>query len=292
MPARAIDHLVLPVVSIEAARARYAALGFTVAADARHPFGTENACVFLSDGIYLEPLGVGDAAACDEAARTGNVFVARDRAFRFRRGEGLSAIAIATDDAADDDRRFREAGLSAGDILNFSRPVKMPDDSESLAAFRLAFAADLRSPDFFLFNCQRINPLPADRSALTRHDNSVVSLKAVVVAEENPDDFRLLLETAFGTHDIERHGSGFELAAGGPRVIATTPADIEARFDIESRYPGRGLSGLAIVFGCRDPGVTERCLAASGVAFERRAGRLAVPPAPGQGVTFIFEEQA
>ncbi|MCL6708733.1 VOC family protein [Pseudomonas sp. R2.Fl] len=292
MPARSIDHLVLPVVSIAAARERYEALGFTVAADARHPFGTENACVFLADGTYLEPLGVGDPATCEEAARAGNVFVARHRAFRFRRGEGLSAIAIATDDAAGDDRRFREAGLSAGDILNFSRPVKMPDGGESLAAFRLAFAADLRAPDFFLFNCQRINPLPADKSALTRHDNGVVSLKAVAIAEENPADFRLLLETAFDTHDIDAHGSGFELSARGPRVIVTTPADLATRFGIESRYPGRGLSGLAVVFGCRDPGVTERRLAASGVAFERRAERLAVPPAPGQGVTFIFEEQA
>jgi hypothetical protein len=29
-----------------------------VAADARHPFGTENACVFFADGTYLEPLAL------------------------------------------------------------------------------------------------------------------------------------------------------------------------------------------------------------------------------------------
>lgn len=292
MSARSIDHLVLPVVSIETSRKRYEALGFTVAADARHPFGTENACIFLADGTYLEPLGVGDAAACEEASRLGNVFVARDRAFRYRCGEGLSAIAIATADATKDDQRFREAGLSAGEILNFARPVRMPDGSESVAAFRLAFAADLRSPDFFLFNCERVNPLPTDRSALTRHDNGVVAMKAVVIAERNPEDFRPLLETAFDTHDIERQGAGFELLSGGRRIVVTTPAALADRFGIESRYPGPGLSGQAVVFGCRDLGVTEHHLAASGVAFERRAERLFVPPAPGQGVTFIFEEQA
>lgn len=292
MPARPIDHLVLPVASIAISRKRYEALGFTVAADARHPFGTENACVFLADGTYLEPLGIGDETACEEAARAGNVFVARDRAFRFRCGEGFSAIAIATGDAAGDDQRFREAGLSGGDILNFTRPVRMPDGSEGVAAFRLAFAADLRSPDFFLFNCERVNPLPADRSALTRHDNGVVSLRAVILAERNPADFRSLLETAFDTHDIDAQGSGFDFSAGGPRIMIQTPETLEPRFGIESRHPGRGLSGQAVVFGCRDLGVTERRLADSGVAFESGTERLFVPPAPGQGVTFIFEEQA
>ena len=49
---RALDHLVLPVRSLEAARADYERLGFLVAPDARHPFGTSNACVFLADGFY------------------------------------------------------------------------------------------------------------------------------------------------------------------------------------------------------------------------------------------------
>ena len=49
MPARSLDHLVLPVVDIRTARKRLTELGFTVAADARHPFGTENACVFFQD---------------------------------------------------------------------------------------------------------------------------------------------------------------------------------------------------------------------------------------------------
>ncbi|RVA54992.1 VOC family protein, partial [Mesorhizobium sp. M7A.F.Ca.CA.001.08.1.1] len=55
-----LDHLVLPTQSLEVARARLAALGFVVAPTGIHPFGTENCCVFLADGTYLEPLSVGD----------------------------------------------------------------------------------------------------------------------------------------------------------------------------------------------------------------------------------------
>ena len=51
-----LDHLVLPTVNIAMARERLGRLGFTVAPDARHPFGTENACVFFADKTYLEGL--------------------------------------------------------------------------------------------------------------------------------------------------------------------------------------------------------------------------------------------
>ena len=144
---RALDHLVLPVGSLAAARARLGSLGFTVAPDALHPFGTENACIFFRDGTYLEPLGVASRETCEAHALAGNVFVARDRAFRFRCGEdGLSAIVLKSADAAADHERFRKAGLSGGEPLEFSRPFKLADGTSAEASFRLAFAADLRAP--------------------------------------------------------------------------------------------------------------------------------------------------
>jgi hypothetical protein len=95
---RPLDHLVLPVEDLETTRARHAALGFTVAADARHPFGTENACVFFADGSYLEPLAVASREECEQAARDGNVFVARDQAHRFRLGDtGFSAVVVGSE---------------------------------------------------------------------------------------------------------------------------------------------------------------------------------------------------
>ena len=58
-----LDHLVLPTASLDVARARLTSLGFVVAPTGIHPFGTENCCVFLADGTYLEPLAVGDEQA-------------------------------------------------------------------------------------------------------------------------------------------------------------------------------------------------------------------------------------
>jgi hypothetical protein len=58
--AHPLDHLVLPTGSLDAVRSRLSSLGFIVAPTGIHPFGTENACVFLADGTYLEPLAVGN----------------------------------------------------------------------------------------------------------------------------------------------------------------------------------------------------------------------------------------
>ncbi|MEP6444347.1 MAG: VOC family protein, partial [Hyphomicrobiales bacterium] len=59
---RGLDHLVLPVSSLDIARQRYEALGFSVNKDGIHPFGTSNCCVFIENGVYLEPVAVYDEA--------------------------------------------------------------------------------------------------------------------------------------------------------------------------------------------------------------------------------------
>ncbi|MCC8933307.1 VOC family protein [Rhizobium sp. 'Codium 1'] len=287
---RAIDHLVLPVVDLETSRDRMSRLGFTVAADARHPFGTENACVFFADDTYLEPLAVGSREDCLEAARIGNVFVARDLAFRFRRGEGLSAIVVKTDDATADDRRYRDEGQSGGPVLEFSRQFRFPDGRSAEGAFRLAFAADLRSPDFFAFACERVNPIPADRGDLIVHANGAAGLRRIVLVEENPSDFQYLLEMVLDQRDVTAHSFGMAIEASNASVDVLTSEGCSAHYGLGSRQLERGLLGAAVVVAVADLGVTEACLAANGVGYHKTGARLVVAPEKGQGVTFAFEE--
>ncbi len=288
---RGLDHLVLPVQSLEAARERLTALGFTVAPDARHPFGTENACVFFGDDTYLEPLAIASREECEAAAKAGNMFVARDQAFRFRNGpEGLSAIVVKTADGEADHRRFVAEGFSGGPMLPFERMFKMADGSEVMGGFKLAFAADLRAPDFFLFACERVNPLPADRGALARHENGALGLSTVVLGEDNPSDFQYLLEEVFEQRAVEAHSFGLSLQSANVAIEVLTPAGLSGYFGLDTAISGRGLKGRLIVVKVADIGVTERLLAAKGIAFSRRGARLIVPHEAGQGVPFAFEE--
>lgn len=287
---RAIDHLVLPVTDLETSRERLSLLGFTVAADARHPFGTENACVFFADDTYLEPLAVGSREDCLEAARIGNVFVARDQAFRFRHGEGLSALIVKSDDTTADDQLYRDEGMSAGPILSFSRQFTFPDGRTAEGSFRLAFAADLRAPDFFAFSCQRVNPIPADRGALLVHANGAAGLARIVLVEENPSDFQYFLETVLDQRDVTAHSFGMSLNATNAVVDVLTPEGFSAHYGVRLGKTERGLRGAAVVVAVPDLGVTEAALAANGVGYQKIGARLVVAPEKGQGVTFAFEE--
>jgi hypothetical protein len=286
-----LDHVVLPVVDIGHARERLGRLGFTVAPDARHPFGTENACVFLADKTYLEPLGVASAGQSEESARAGNVFTARNQAFRLRNGgEGLSAVAFGTADAEADHRAFVREGRSAGDMLRFSRPMTMPDGSQSVAGFRLAFAHDLRAPDIFFFTCERTNPLPADRRALETHANGVTGIRNVILSAPEPAAFDSLVRLAASAPAARETDFGIDVDASNARISLMTPEGLAACFDIVVPSAGRGLWGCAILFDVADLAVTEAHLAANGVTYTRKNNRILVKPAPGQGALFAFEE--
>lgn len=290
---RPIDHLVLPVEDLIRARHRLVEIGFTVAADALHPFGTENSCVFFADGTYLEPLAVASREDCEAAARAGNVFVARDQAFRFRCGqEGFSAVVAGTTDARADHARYRAEGFSAGDVLAFSRPMRGADGSETKGTFELAFAADLRAPDFVLFSCQRLIPLQVDKAALTSHANGVVGLSSVVLSEANPSDFQYLLEVVFEQRDVKAHSFGIELVTANGSIEVLTPEGLSGFYGVETPSVGRGLRGAAVSLRVADRSVTEKLLADNGIAFKHVGNRIVVPPAPGQGVAFAFEETA
>ena len=287
---RRIDHLVLPVTGLPVARARLTDLGFTVAADACHLFGTENCCVFLSDGSYLEPLGIANREDCEAAARGGNVFVARDQAFRFRRGpDGLSAIAMASDDAFADGQRYAATGLSAGPVLEFSRNLMTPDGATATGRFRLAFAADPRAPDFFCFSCERVVPLPGDRTALERHANGVAALAEVVLFEPNPTDFQYLLQEAAAEREVQAHSFGMSVETPRGRISVLNEAGMVGFFGFVPPMSDRGLKGVAVVFRTTCLNACRALFAERGVEFHERDGRLIVPPRPARAYSLFSE---
>ncbi len=282
MTQRALDHLVLPTSSLKVARARLAALGFTVAPEGVHPFGTANVCVYFPGGTFLESLALGDGAAAAEAIEHGNVFVARDHVYRAMRGEeGFSAIVLASDDADRDHDDFAAADISGGDMLTFSRPAADASGKVGTASFRLAFAADIETPDAFLFTCQRVEVPAIDRSSLELHANGATAI-CEIIAEPEESSFIRLIERAAGgtghdtTHAVELTNARVRLARGDdPGLIG---------------HCGHTLA--AVVFSVADLSRTRAILDAAGVGYEAGPSGLAVPPAPGQGAVFIFREQS
>lgn len=282
MTQRALDHIVLPTASLAVARARLASLGFTVAPEGVHPFGTSNVCVYFPGGTFIESLALRDGAAAAEAIEHGNVFVARDHVYRAMRGEdGFSAIVLASDDADRDHDAFAAADISGGDMLTFSRPAADPSGKVGTASFRLAFASDIETPDAFLFTCQRVNVPAIDRSSLERHANGATAMSEIIAEPEGSSFIRLLERAAGGTghdttHSVELTNVRVRLARrDDPAIVAEC---------------GHTLS--AAVFAVADLSRTRAVFDAGDVAYEADGHRIVVPPAPGQGATFIFREQS
>jgi len=281
-----LDHLVLPTGSLDTARARLTSLGFVVAPTGIHPFGTENCCVFLADGTYLEPLGIGSDQTAIDAAAGGNVFVARDRLYRDSRGdEGFSAVVLGTDNADTDHARYVEAGLSAGGTLSFSRAFMDTSGKSDVASFKLAFAATRGATDAFLFACQRINAPKVDRTALQAHANGATGIVEVVAVSDQPAEQSRLISVA--ANDPAADGGVFLLPNATLSVL--DPKSFTARFGIPAGSSTK-LCFAAIAFAVRSIDVTSRLLAANSIQHDIAGNDIVVPPASGQGAAFIFRE--
>lgn len=285
-----IDHCVLAVSDLNIARRRLSALGFTVAPEGQHPFGTSNACIYFQDGSFIEPLAIADAGKYNEAVRKGNVFVGHDWAIRFRRNdEGFSAVALTTENAAADQVRFRAAGISAGPALRFSRAAKDRTGKKDRASFRLAFAADLRSPDVLFFTCERVHVPSIDMTGLRQHANGVIGISAVIGAESEPAKFADFLSCLAGDGQISVFDGCIELPLGKSRISVLDRNRLRREFGVAAGH-GRGLRFCAIVFKTADMEQTRLALRAEGIRTRSYGNRIIIETAPGQATTFAFEE--
>ncbi len=282
---RAIDHLVLPVTTLTLARATLTALGFTVAPDAQHPFGTGNCCVLFQNRTYLEPITILDRAGADMAAAEGNFFVRRLRRYTERRGEGFAMLALKSIDAEADRTEFQNAHFGDGPVLRFARPANSLDGATREIGVAVAFAHSEAAPDATFLSCQHLMPDALFTAELMRHANGALGVSAVVAVAENPADFHILLSTITGTRELRTTSLGIEAVIEGQSVSILTPAGFHARYGQDAPQPREGLLLAAFDIAVSDLRSVEP------VANAARIGqRLVVPAQPGLGAVLAFAE--
>jgi len=291
-----LDHLVLPVACLDEAQRRYRALGFTVAPVGVHPFGTANCCIYLEDGTFLEPLAVTDVDAAARAVEEDNGFVSGDKGYRDRAAdEGFAAIVLGTTDARADDKRFMNAGVSGGKVLDFSRNVVDKTGKTGTAAFRLAFARDLQSPAPFFFTCQRVKKPEVDRAALQHHRNRVTGLRRIVLTAPEPRAHSGFLEVFFGVSaTTSSHADGLLLKLPNAVVEVVTPRNFAQNWGLAepAHHSAEGLRPLAVAFSAPEIEALASLFKADGITYLAHDNALVVPAAAGQGAYFIFEASA
>ncbi len=111
-----VDHIVIAVESVERAMETYRRLGFDAQAGGEHPrMGTYNALVPLSDGSYLELMGVRDRSKAEQYPTSRSALTALGRENRY------AGFALDTNDIVADVHGIRARGLEIDDPMEGER---------------------------------------------------------------------------------------------------------------------------------------------------------------------------
>jgi len=282
---RPIDHLVLAVRDLVAARAAYTRLGFTLTPIARHPFGTMNSLAQMN-GSYLELLAVADAAAIPEPTATTFSFAAFNRDFLKQR-EGLSMLALHSEDAAADRADFHERGLPVYDPVHFERKAKGPDGNERTVAFSLTFTSDPRvRGGAGFFTCQHHYPENFWRPEYQRHANGALRVDSAVFVTRDPADFHEFLTYFTGQHDMLSTSLHVRFTLGQGSIDVLSPLAFRAFFGEDAGPDPRRFTGYRVAVA--DLAAARALLSANGVPFGELSGAVIVPSAFAHGAAIAF----
>lgn len=166
-----IDHVVICVHDLERARSTYARLGFTLTPRGHHSIGSQNHCIMFGSD-YIELLAVPRPHPANQYFSD---FLLG--------GDGLAAIAIASDDANATHAAFTRAGIDAAAPLDFSRPVESGAD----ARFRIVQLPVAQTAGCRMFVCQHFTRELVWRPEHQSHALGATGLAAVAVVVENPE---------------------------------------------------------------------------------------------------------
>lgn len=267
-----IDHVVVLVRDLDKAQQAYARMGFTLTPRGFHTLGSQNHCLMFG-GDYVELLAVPRQHPAMQAFTD---FLAT--------GEGLGAIALATDDANGLHASLAADGIVADAPLDFSRPVEGLGE----ARFRIVQLPPDASPGCRLFACQHFTRELVWRAEYSRHANGAAAIAAVAVVAEN-------LEAAASSYGKLLAARPQEVEEGLLVQTGSAPIVLASRWKLGHRLHGVGLPlrprplVAALFIRVADRAATAKVLRRNGLAPVALAdGSFAVSAQEAHGIAVVF----
>ena len=272
-----LDHAILRVADLDRAAADFGRLGFTLSPRGRHSLGTENHCLMFGFD-YLEllwvPPGVQPPFYAD-----------------FPLGvEGMTGLALKTDDAAALRRAWDDSALEPGPLLEFSRLVDEGNGVRRDARFRAVALPAGRTPGGRAFACQHFTPDLVWRRGLRRHANQVTGINKVVIAASDPAATGWLWGQVF---DVPRHPipGGIAINTGAAPIVILTPDALAKQLPgIDVPQVTGPAAYAALYLSTGDLALAAAALRAGGAhPVPLPDGSLALQPAAAHGITLVFK---
>jgi catechol 2,3-dioxygenase-like lactoylglutathione lyase family enzyme len=263
---RGLDHVVILVRDLDRARDTYERLGFVLTPRGYHSLGSQNHCIMFGRD-YIELMAVPKPHPVFQYFSD---FLAR--------GEGVGAIALATDDADAAHAEITSAGIAAEAPLALSRPVQ--DLGE--ARFRLVMLPPAQTPGFRTFICQHHTRDIVWRPEYQAHALGATQIAGIAVVAEDASRYAevfgdkprrteqgLLIETGSapilfcGPGSIGKRLEGVSLQASTPPLVAALFIRVADRTRAAAAMRRGGFSPLLLEDGSYAIGADQ----ANGVAL-------------------------
>jgi catechol 2,3-dioxygenase-like lactoylglutathione lyase family enzyme len=273
-----IDHVIVGVRDLEAARAQYARLGFNSTPRGRHVgWGTANYCIMFEHD-YLELLGI-----VDPAQFTNDL----DRFLAER--EGLLAIALGSRDVAATHAAWAAAGLTPEPPRALGRLLEAEAGAAELR-FRNVLLPRDRAGGLSLFACEHLTPALLRRPAWLAHPNGAVAIRSCTVATPNVRRLAEVMGRLFGSAAITTTDNVVAAHTGRGVILMAPPEDarlMHPMVELPDRLSAPCLVALTITVA--NPDRAADFLALQGIAFERApSGDVLIAPAEARGVALEF----
>jgi hypothetical protein len=282
-----LDHIVHAVRDLDAAAEFYSSAGFTVGVRNRHPWGTHNRIVQLTN-CYIEILEVAEPEKIVPHGAHAFSFGAFNRDFLALR-QGFSMLILNSSNAADDARSFEAAGIGGRKVFDFERDGAKPDGTPVKLAFSLAFAHDPASPNVRFAVCQHHFPENFWDPAFQTHANGARTVPGAAMVADNPTDHHIFLKAFTGVSDLHSSSIGIKARTENGEVEIMEPVAFRDQFGVSADVKGEGMTLNAMRFAVSDIAAVEILHRQNGIASQRHVGRLVVPPHVAHGATLIFE---
>ncbi len=278
--AAGLDHLLIGVEDLEAARQRYERLGFRTTPRGRHiGWGTANYCIMFAND-YLELLGI-----VDPAQFTNNLDT-----FLADKGEGLLGAAFVGEDLDRAAAALAEKGVKTDGPQQLKRTLELPD-GDVLPEFRLLHLPPETTPGLRAFLCRHLTPELVWQPQWLDHPNGATHVAGLTVVVDDPGTLARAYADLFGAEAVKTTDRLFKATCGLCRLRFTDPdglAALHAQANTpRTSTPQRG--PVAMEIAVRDLARTADVLHSAGVPFETgRDGRLHLAAEEACGVVVDF----
>jgi hypothetical protein len=273
-----IDHILLAVRDLDAARMGWTRLGFTLSPRGKHlGRGTGNYCVMFPQD-YIELFGI---VSSERVNPEYTQFLAA--------GEGPMKLAWATADSEAAVAALTALGLHPDAPRDLGRQLELPEGTV-VPRFSIVALRQEETPDLSSFLCAQLTPELMRRPEWLEHANGATGLLGITVVVADTAPLQEPYERLFGPANVHTTDDILTVRVGRHRILFATPQDFAAMYpelDIDERAAAPFIALLTLTV--KDPEATVDYLTTWQIAYETAADRrVLVPAAESNGATLEF----